>query len=113
MIKREFQGKEYLFNPLSFSALEEVEKQTGKSIYKIIQGAGQLSLREIQSMIYSFSKHGETVISPDVFQNMFVEEGLNFFSDIVNECILSILSGKPKTSEEDKKKEKIAAKKKN
>lgn len=105
MITKKIEGKEYNFNPLSFAALEELERDTGKSVYKFIQTSTQMSLSEIRTAIYCFSKHAGTVITPDVFQNIFLSEGLNFFTDIVNECIIQILNGKPKVSESDKKKE--------
>lgn len=112
MVTREVNGKTYNFNPLSFRAIEDLEKQLGYGLYKFISNADKFSLKEIEAALYCFSRETNPV-NREILQGWVADSGINFLVEIVNECIIQILQGQPKpissSSSSDKKKAKVAS----
>ena len=109
MIKKEINGKEYYFNPLSFQAIDELEKALGYGLYKFISNSSNFSLKEIETSLYAFARAGGNPITRDTLQTVVNEEGINALSDIVNESIIQILKGQPKASTSTVKKKNLKA----
>jgi hypothetical protein len=103
MIIREIDGKTYNFNPLSFRAIEDLEKQLGYGLYKFISNAGNFSIKEIETALYCFSRELNP-LTRDTLQNWLTDKGVNFLVEIINECIIQILQGQPKSKTGVKKK---------
>jgi hypothetical protein len=95
MIVKEFNGKQINLNCLSFRALEDLEKVNNCSIYDFISKSIKLSVTDITNSLTVFARHGATPLTQDDLQLTINSKGLNYLSEVVQECIINILNGQP------------------